>query len=263
MFFQLEIVAFLQDLINSPSRLFSFSHELKQNLPKTGTKPCSEHSSEEEDDDDEEEEEEQEEEEEIEEEEVDEEEDESNEAQGGSSSHHKNVNNKNTQNKRPVPALKTTTTPTAPQKPVRFAVDADNKPKAGVAAFLPHHHPDEYVPPPPAVAAPAPPPTITESRPGGEGGGSTIGGAHRPLQRSATLPANPQRNITLQLANKHRIVHFCNAVSVPCLNNIHYTWLYNPPVLLFAFLCLAECSAAVLYFYLLLNLCIPSPTDDN
>lgn len=172
----------------------------------------SENSSAEEEDDDEEEEE-QEEEEEIEEEEVDEEEeDESDEAQGGSSSHHKN-NIKNTPTKRPVPAPTATA---APQKPVRFAVDAEIKQKTGVAAFLPRNHPHEYVPPPPAVAAPAPPPTITESRPGGEGegGGSTIGGAHRPLQRSATLPANPQRNITLQLANKHRIVHFCNAVSV-------------------------------------------------
>lgn len=154
------------------------------------------------------------EEEEVEEEVSEEEEEESDEvAQGGSSSHHKdnNNNNNNSAKKQSVPAV-------GVQRPVlqrRFAVDPENNHKAGVPIHHhPHHpHPHEPHPPPPAVAAPACPPTITESRRGPtEGGGSTTG-VHRPLQRSATLPANPQRNVTLQLANKHRIVHFCNAVS--------------------------------------------------
>lgn len=143
-----------------------------------------------------------------------EEEEESDEvAQGGSSSHHKDNNNNNHNTKKQsVPAG-------GAQRPVlqrRFAVDPDNNHKAGVPIHHhPHPHPHEPHPPPPAVAAPACPPTITESRRGPTEGGSTTG-VHRPLQRSATLPANPQRNVTLQLANKHRIVHFCNAVS----NNI-------------------------------------------
>lgn len=225
--------------------LSSFSHELKQDLPKQGGSRTKNtpviqvdeaRSVDQDDDDDEEEEVEEEEElveeeEEIDEEEVEEEEvvdeeeeegDESDQAQGGSSSHHQNL--KKAAN--PVAAT---------QKPVlqrRFAVDPENHNKTGVPIHRTpsphhHHHPThEPHPPPPAVAAPACPPTITESRRGPTEGGST-GGAHRPLQRSATLPANPQRNVaTLQLANRHRIVHFCNvAVSIAFVFCFPHNWV--------------------------------------
>lgn len=138
------------------------------------------------------------------EEEVEEEEDdddESDEAEGGSSSHH--LKKPTAAAPAPRPALQR-----------RYAVDVEHVQNHNTGVAI-HHEP---LPPPPAVAAPTIlPPTITESRgkaDGRPGEGSTAGGNHRPLQRSATLPANPQqRNVTVQLANKHRIVHFCNAVS--------------------------------------------------
>lgn len=180
-------------------------HELKQALSSTkpggGTKDslvnrkvlATAKEQELEDDEEEEEEEEEVEEEEEEEDEDEEEEEESDQAQGGSSSLHKKP-------LAPVPEKR-------PPLQRRFAVDTDG---------VPIHHPVEPHPPPPAVAAPGPPPTITEEirvkgderAPAGGPPGTT--GAHRPLQRSATLPANT----TVQLANKHRIVHFCNVVSI-------------------------------------------------